>query len=201
MSDRQYLPPQIGDQTPNDIFAQGRYGKDFTNVLKRWGYSGGTITTRSIAVFVDGACSFNGYGHRARAGMGVYFGEGSRYNFHEELEVGRKTSQRAEINAAILALQEVKDLVKKGRLETQTVVLVSDSRYVVKAMTDWAYDWRDNGWRNRNGGKVKNKTDFMKLDDLIEDLEDNYGVYVKLWRVGRRYNEGADREANKALGR
>ncbi|KAJ3571946.1 hypothetical protein NP233_g3425 [Leucocoprinus birnbaumii] len=195
MSNRVYHPPRIGNQTPRDIFHQNHGGK-FTYLRKR--LSVGVTTTSNIAIFVDGACSNNGKS-TARAGMGVYFGPGSRNNFHQEL-THRPTSQRAEIRAAILALQKVKELMRRGELgaHTKTVVLVMDSLYVVNAMTDWVERWRKNGWLDVNRRVVANKTDFVELDRLIDDLE-NEGVYVKLWHVNREHNTGADAEARKAI--
>jgi ribonuclease HI len=197
MSNRIYFPPRIENGTPNDIFQQA-HGNKFTFVRKRLA-TGAIITTPNIAVFADGACPDNGKPN-ARAGMGVYFGLGSRLNFHEELITGRPTSQRAEIHAAILALRRVQDLIDCGELsQTQTIVLVLDSQYVVRGMTSWVETWRKNGWMTVDGESVMNKVDFQELDELIDELENVNGVYVKLWRVDRRYNAGADAEAKKAI--
>ncbi|KAF9450282.1 ribonuclease H-like protein, partial [Macrolepiota fuliginosa MF-IS2] len=144
-------------------------------------------------VFVDGACRGNGRPW-ARAGMGIYFGPRSYHNFYQRLE-GHQTNQRAEINAAILALRKVQDLVEDERLDAKTVVLASDSMYVVKAMTEWIVKWRGNGWLNVRGGRVENWSDLQELDRLIDELRDENGVYVKLWHVDREYNEGADKLA------
>jgi ribonuclease HI len=169
---RCYYPPSIGDQTPNDIFEYDDYD-GFTYILKR---SGRTIfTTRNIAIFVDGACAYNGTPY-ASAGTGVYFGEDSWRNLSQHLAHGRATSQRAEIWAAIYALREVEYLVTCGEITAKTVVLVSDSAYVVNAMTDWVEEWRQNGWRSVNGKRLKNVADLQILDQEIEELEESHGV-------------------------
>ncbi|KXN92156.1 Ribonuclease H1 [Leucoagaricus sp. SymC.cos] len=198
MSHRIYHPPRIGNQTPQEIF-QESYGSNFTFIRKR--YPSGVTTTSNIAIFADGACTDNGK-PSARAGMGVYFGPGSRYNFHQALNRGRPTNQRAEIRAAMLALHKVRELIENGELrgDTKTVVLVLDSAYVVNAMTDWVTKWKGNGWRDVNGRVVANKGDFQELDTLIDELESDDRVYVKLWHVDRTHNTGADQEARKAIG-
>lgn len=195
MSNREYLPPRIGEQMPLDVLFRRR-GRDFINIYKQAG--DGIIIGRSIAVFINGACTDNGT-RWARAGMGVYFGPQSQYNFCMQLQEGRKTSQRAEINAAIVALRRVQELVEDGRLDAKTVVLASDSMYVVKAMTEWVEEWQENGWLNIHGRRVRNRDDFQELDALIDGLGEEHGVYVKLWHVDREYNGNADELARRAL--
>lgn len=70
---------------------------------------------------------------------------------------------------------------------------------MVNAMTDWVERWRHNGWLDVNRRVVTNKADFVELDNLIEELETEERVYVKLWHVNREHNAGADAEARKAI--
>ncbi len=58
-------------------------------------------------------------------------------------------------------------------------------------MTEWVFAWKENGWRNANGGAVENKADFQALGQLIEMLEED-GLHVKFWKVGRESNIHAD---------
>lgn len=155
--------------------------------------------TRDIAVFVDGACSGNGQPW-ARAGMGVFFGPGSRHNITQSLDDGGpQTNQRAEIRAAILALDRVKQLLDLGRLDTDLVVVATDSAYLVGGITEWIYKWYQNGWMNARGGDVSNREDFEELDELINELEDDYGVFVEFWKVDRYDNQESDELARDAV--
>jgi ribonuclease HI len=131
--------------------------------------------------------------------MGVYFGKDSWRNFNKPLTDGRQTSQRGEIWAAIIALRQVRKLVEHRELFAETVVLFSDSAYVVKAMSIWEEGWRRNWWVGVNGCSLTNSDDLQILDNLIEELEENCGVYVKLRQVDREENKGADRLARKSL--
>ena len=60
-----------------------------------------------VVVYTDGACSRNGYAN-AKAGIGVWWGENDPRNLSEPLE-GRQTSNRAEIWAAIKAINQATD--------------------------------------------------------------------------------------------
>ncbi|KAF9017298.1 ribonuclease H-like protein [Hymenopellis radicata] len=152
------------------------------------------VDTRTILISVDGACSRNGT-PSARAGVGIFFGPDSPHNISEAID-GVQTSQRAEILAAIKALKKV-SLLLQNVFSVNTIVLLSDSQYVVGAMTEWIFAWKENGWRNANGGVVENKADFQKLDQLIETLEED-GLDVKFWKVGRENNVHADELAKAA---
>lgn len=196
---RNYTPPRNG-ATPDDV-VWTRRSADFANLRQTRRDDNGRIyatRSRDIAIFVDGACVGNGTFH-ARAGMGVYFGPDSRYNVSQRLWDGAQTNQRAELRAAILALEKVTQLVDDKRLQTRNVVLISDSSYTVQAMTDWVYRWRNNGWKNCRGMEVTNRDDFERLDELIEDLDYIYGVSVQFWLVPRGYNQEADELAKDAV--
>lgn len=87
-------------------------------------------------VWTDGACSHNGTA-RAVAGVGVYFGRGDARNCSEALAGRRQTNQRAELTAAIRALE----IEPEGPLEVR-----SDSMYVVNGATCWIHAWRRSKW-------------------------------------------------------
>lgn len=77
-------------------------------------YSG---TSRSLMVFVDGACASNGTSN-ARGGIGVYFGPNSPFNQSVPLVLQpgeRATSQKAEIHAVITALRQVRSRIMPDR--------------------------------------------------------------------------------------
>jgi ribonuclease HI len=195
-SDRLFIPPRIGNSTLNEIvFRQER--RAFSNLRVRRG--GQVKVGRHIVINLGGACYGNGKPW-AQAASGVYFGPWSRHNFSEELEDGPQTNQRAEINAAIIALDKVKELLDQEKLDTSLVLLVTDSQYVVDAMTQHIYKWQDNRWRNARGQEVVNKEDFEELDELIDELEDDYEVFVKFLWVPKEDNDDADEMARQAAG-
>ncbi|XP_028296372.1 ribonuclease H1 isoform X2 [Gouania willdenowi] len=144
---------------------------------------GFTYMGDAVVVYTDGCCSSNGLKH-ARAGIGVYWGPNHPLNVAEPLE-GRQTNQRAEIQAACRALE----LAKENQL--RKVVLYTDSMFTINGVTKWVKGWKQNGWMLKDGGQVKNKDDFVKLDSLNSEL---HVVWLHIpGHAGYTGNEEADR--------
>jgi ribonuclease HI len=110
---------------------------------------------------------------------------------------GAQTSQRAEILAASTALRKASVLFAEN-ISVGTIVLLSDSQYVVGAMTEWVFRWKENGWKNAAGKAVENKREFQELDELIEQVEEDHGLAVRFWLVRREDNARADELAKAA---
>jgi ribonuclease HI len=108
-------------------------------------------------VFTDGACSNNGQGY-AEAGLGIAIGDG-KYSWSiavdDTMDSGPRTSQRAELLAAINGLKKLKELrlpcFKKSAARHRAspevdnrakFIVVTDSEYVVKGITEWFPAWR-----------------------------------------------------------
>ncbi|XP_040920976.1 ribonuclease H1 isoform X2 [Toxotes jaculatrix] len=137
----------------------------------------------AVVVYTDGCCSNNGK-HKAKAGIGVYWGHNHPLNVAERLQ-GRPTNQRAEIQAACRALEQAKER------NINKLVLYTDSMFTINGVTKWVKNWKLNGWRLKSGGQVINKEDFMKLDRLNTELE---VIWMHIpGHVGYRGNEEADR--------
>ncbi|KAL5256215.1 hypothetical protein ACHWQZ_G011441 [Mnemiopsis leidyi] len=127
------------------------------------------LGTRPI-VYTDGSCLNQGGGPR-RAGVGVFWGVGDARNCSERLW-GPQTNQRAELWAAIRALQTCLSAGYK-KLEVRT-----DSKYTIKGATEWIKRWKENGYRSANGQPVKNKELFCCLSSLT-NIVDVKWVHVK----------------------
>ena len=164
---------------------------------------GNTYETDSAVIHTDGACYNNGYPN-ARASYGVFFGPDSYYNsadeiYHDSPTGHSITSQYAEIFAAYTALKIVKDRRNEHPFKNLTAVVVNtDSKYVVDAVTEWMINWRNNGWRDYNGRQLKNGMMFQRLDGMANMLESN-GIRVLFRWIPRRMNEDADLLAEEAL--
>lgn len=110
-------------------------------------------------IYTDGACSRNGRGDEARAGIGVCWPGKPSNNISEPIE-GRQTNQRAEIKAAQRAIEQAKS---QGYKE---VVIRTDSSYVKNAAESWIPNWESDGWKK----PVVNKEDFKDLRDSMRNI-------------------------------
>ncbi|OOF92537.1 hypothetical protein ASPCADRAFT_8812 [Aspergillus carbonarius ITEM 5010] len=161
--------------------------------------------TGSIVIAVDGACRGNGQ-HGAQASVGVYHGYGNEWNESFVLpSEATQTNQVAELVACHRALLDAQIKHACGEEsgdedeKINTVVIKSDSEYVVRGVTEWTEKWKTNGWLNVRGQPVANGEYFRNIGRIVEALEAKQ-VVVWFWLVPRELNEDADQLAKLALG-
>ena len=119
------------------------------------------LRDHELMVYCDGACPCNGT-ERARAGIGVWFAADDPYNLSERLPPTiRQTNQTAEVIAAHRALEQV-----RARGHTGPVTVVTDSLYVVQAMSAWRFRWQAQGWTT----KLINKSLLRPLAELVDAM-------------------------------
>lgn len=143
-----------------------------------------------VRVFTDGACENNGRGaHRARAGIGVYWGPGHPLNVSEPVTGPRATNNVAEIQAMSKAVEQARGAgLPKLRI-------FSDSGFGINCATKWMGGWKRNGWLKSDGQEAKCRADLEVLDGHLVrgDVEVNF-VHVR-GHSGNEGNEMADRLA------
>lgn len=152
-----------------------------------------------VLVYVDGACSNNGQ-LNPRAGWAVVYGPGDAGVVSGRLEekgpfgeASQATSNRAELRAAIAALR-LCDWRSEGFF---TIVLATDSTYVIDGATNWVGGWIRNGWKTRTDDDVKNRDLWDLLLGEVEKWKTR-GLLVKFWKISRDQNAAADAAAKKA---
>jgi ribonuclease HI len=120
-----------------------------------------TAPTSSIVIFTDGACS----GNPGPGGWGsiVALDDGTVH------ELGGSqtdtTNNRMELAAAIRALQ---------LLQTPpscSIVLYTDSVYVIRGITQWIWGWRSRGWKSSEGKDVANRDMWEELSRQVARLK------------------------------
>ena len=143
------------------------------------------------AAFTDGSSLVNpggpggtGYVVLDRTAPAIRFG-GTRWVDDGPAGV---TNNRMELRSVLDALH--------GIPEGEAVLVTSDSRYVIDALTRWIAGWRRKGWRTSTGGPVMNR-------DLIEEIaarEESLRVRYAWVRghVGHPVNEVCDALASAA---
>ena len=102
-------------------------------------------TQDKITIYTDGACSNNGRSN-ARAGYGIYFGEGDPRNKSQPCP-GAQTNNVAELTAIIEALK----LVTKELQQNVPVVIYSDSSYAIKCCTSYGAKCQAQNWVRKKG--------------------------------------------------
>jgi len=143
------------------------------------------MTSKTVKIFTDGACSGNpGPGGWAAI---LQYGQHSREISGYE---GRTTNQRMELTAAIEALAVLK--------EPCLVELHSDSAYLINAFEQkWLTNWQSNGWKNSKKKPVENCDLWIKL---LEHSAKHRIKWVKVkGHSGHTENEKCDQLARKAI--
>ncbi len=137
-----------------------------------------------VEIFTDGACSGN-------PGVGGY-GAILRYKGQEKEISGfepETTNNRMELMAVIRALESLN--------RSCQVCVVTDSKYVVKGITEWIHNWKRNSWKTAGKKDVLNKDLWQSLLELTE----NYDITWQWVRghSGHTENEQCDCLAREAI--
>ncbi|EME28876.1 ribonuclease HI [Galdieria sulphuraria] len=156
---------------------------------------------RILKLYTDGACISNG-SCSAKAGYGVYFGDGDSRNISRPLLGQVQTNQRAELSAMIAALESVckEPIVYESEAE---IYIYTDSRYVKDILTaGWLEQWKLNHWK-RKVGELKNLDLIQRLDYLWNKVHQQSKAKIEIVWVkghdGLKGNEEADRLATLGI--
>ncbi len=137
--------------------------------------------TTEVNIWTDGACK----GNPGAGGWGALLVSGE----HEKTLHGGEsvtTNNRMELTAPIEALRAL--------TRPCTVIIHTDSQYVMKGMTEWLENWKRRGWMTADKKPVKNA-------DLWQQLDEQVNRHTVSWRWVRGHsgdvnNERADVLAN-----
>jgi len=162
-----------------------------TNTIKTW-------TTEDIAklkehtlIYTDGGCEPNP--GEAGSGMAIY-----RNGEIDELWYGlynpNGTNNTAELNGLYQALITAADELKNKR----SVAILSDSKYSIQCVTQWAVNWEKKGWK-RPTGEIKNLELIKDLYKQHQAIKDDVKVLHVNGHVGVEGNELADRMSILAI--
>ena len=98
------------------------------------------------------------------------------------------TNQRMELMGPIAALEAIK--------EPGPILVLSDSQYVVKGITQWILGWKGYGWRTKKNQPVKNRDLWERLDAARSE---RVGFEWVRGHAGDPGNERADFIARRRL--
>lgn len=117
-----------------------------------------------VIVYTDGASENNGK-KNAKAGIGVWFGNQHPLNISRPIKGEKATNNVAEIQACVAAIEVAL------KHDVKNLCIKTDSQFVINSMTGWIHKWKKNDWKLSDGGPVKNKDDFVKLDKLCQQIK------------------------------
>ena len=137
-----------------------------------------------ITIYTDGACS----GNPGIGGWGVVILENNKEDTFLNGGNDNTTNNRMELTAAIEALNYFED--------SQTITLITDSKYVKDGIQSWIQNWKKNGWKTASKKPVKNKDLWIELYNLDKSLDVKWN-WVKA-HAGNPMNEEVDLMAKKA---
>jgi ribonuclease HI len=142
-----------------------------------------------VIAYTAGGCRVNPGG--VGAGAFVLIDSATKVALECADAVGETTSNRMELQAVIEAFSVL-------RRPGTSVLVLSDSRYVVQSGSRWMAAWKKIGWK-RKVGPLKNV-------DLLKELDRLVAPHVVEWKwvpghAGEPGNERADTLANEAMDR
>jgi len=152
----------------------------------------------SLRIYSDGGCSGNpGPGGWAYIMVLETF-QGPK--ILEEKSGGEKdtTNNRMELRAVIESLRALKAAHDNPRSALpRRAVILTDSQYVQKGITEWIHKWKKNAWRTSDKKPVKNQELWMELDSLAGGLSLEW-EWVQ-GHAGIEYNERCDRMTQEEI--
>jgi ribonuclease HI len=219
--DAPYYPDrfQAGTQMPRQLFKHdyGDYFKNTTNPKQVLIYTDGACP-RNGGEGAKAGFAFV-YKHDSRdlvewnAPQGAYCMNGTffarledqNYDNHRTMP----TSNRAEIRAVIAAIAflQGKAFTSRGILahidapeatDFPSIVIGTDSSYVVEGITRHIRKWECNGWKNAKNEPVANKDLWQLLIHEMRSLVSNSKCTISMWHIPREHNSAADSAAKYA---
>lgn len=143
------------------------------------------IIQNGLHIYCDGACA----GNPGRSGSGIAIYEEDK---RPVLLYGAADKYGTNNTAELKAL--LKALVLASESEYENVHILSDSKYSIDCITNWAYGWKKDGWK-RKAGEIKNLELIQTAHALYNSIKDKVIVSHVKGHAGIEGNELADRMA------
>lgn len=152
--------------------------------------------TRATVIYTDGSALNNGF-EGARAGIGVFFGEGDPRNVSATIE-GEQTNQNAELQALHWGVVGAIEEIAKQADPHMHVEIHTDSAYSINCVTTWYTNWLRNGWKTAAGQPVKHRHWIESTAQLLRQYPSQIRLVKVKGHSGEFGNEMADALARKA---
>ena len=121
-----------------------------------------------ILTFTDGSTSYQKQSNFGGCGMYFYSYPGAKKikSHGEPYFLNPVNSSRCEIYSVIIAIQKLAYELDFNE-KKHTIIILSDSEYVVKAMNIWMPVWKEKGMKKANKKPVENQDLLIWLDKLL----------------------------------
>jgi len=138
-----------------------------------------------LRIYCDGACSGNP--GKAGSGLAIYEDEKMPVLMYGAADV-MGTNNTAELKALLKALELAVEA------SHDKVSILSDSKYSIECVVNWAYGWKAKGW-TKQGGEIKNLDLIKTAHALYDGIKDKVIISHVRGHAGVEGNELADRMA------
>ena len=157
--------------------------------------------SHKVYIFTDGNCKKNGQ-IGSKAGYAVYFTDDKEsiyypLNFCSKLVDTQPTNQKAELTAMLKAFEILNE--NEMTFNDKDIVIVSDSMYAIKCLTDWYKNWERNNWKTAKGETIKNESLIKTLIGLKKKVESARGMQFKFKHVHSHTVCPQNRDSNDYL--
>ncbi|KAH7413357.1 hypothetical protein BKA64DRAFT_352927 [Cadophora sp. MPI-SDFR-AT-0126] len=122
----------------------------------------------------------------AKASYGIFFGSSSPHNKSSFLPASQnpQTRETAILRGCYDALDYIlNNLLPRASPSILQTIILTDSPYLVKCLTEYVYVWERNGYRDSRGEFVENSAELADLASMVLHFE-RIGVRVRFWLVG-----------------
>jgi len=127
------------------------------------------IEPKTIKVYTDGSAINNGQ-KNAYGGIGIFFSDNNIDNVSSPLKTNKITNNVAELLACKLAIDKI---VKKPNYNNQSILICTDSEYLINCVEKWSSSWETNNWMRYTKGKMRP----VKNVELIKNIKTYYNKY------------------------
>lgn len=153
--------------------------------------------SKIVNVYTDGSCYNNSRKAKSSAGgIGVFWGDNDYRNIGEPFFIKPITNNRAEIYAVIKAIETFSISYDK-KCGKQTLLINSDSQYLINTATKWYKGWKKRGWKKADGKEPLNLDLLCHLDNLIETHKKCFEIKFK--HVKAHKSEPRDKTTQKYI--
>lgn len=158
-----------------------------TPTKKRTSVDSASVTMDDIRlrIYCDGACSGNP--GKSGSGLAIYEDEKKPVLLYGAADaIG--TNNTAELKALLKALELAVDA------QHDKVAILSDSKYSIECVVNWAYGWKAKGW-TKQGGEIKNLEIIQTAHAIYDGIKNKVVISHVRGHAGVEGNELADRMA------